>query len=271
MPSFPHGWSVEPTTSAVLGTLGGLFALGLFMSPFPTFRTIVATRSTGEFDGTPYLVTSVQCLAWVLYASVTPGRGAPLATNAVGLLFEATYTALFLYHSEGARRVRYSRQIRGAALGSLLYLIFTLAVVAANRRSAFVGFTADLLNIAMYSAPLGIMGQVLRTRSVDCMPLSLSLGTLGCAMAWCAYGAYVADVTVLVPNALGVALALAQLALYVRFCFVGRKAAETEGPGANGADERLDGRALEVIAPLTGGDDGKEEADNESGTPAARV
>ena len=61
------------------------------------------------------------------------------------------------------------------------------------------------------------MGTVIRTRSVEFMPLGLSVGTLACASAWTVYAVYVGDATILVPNALGVLLALAQLALYAWF------------------------------------------------------
>ena len=72
------------------------------------------------------------------------------------------------------------------------------------------------------------MSTVVRTRSVEFMPLGLSLATLLCAAAWSVYAVYVADATILLPNALGVALALAQLALYARYA-----AATPRAPGAD--------------------------------------
>ena len=92
------------------------------------------------------------------------------------------------------------------------------------------------------------MGTVIRTRSVEFMPLPLSLGTFACAGAWTAYAIYVADATILVPNVLGVALALAQLALYAWFA---------GGSGSGRADGRqglldADGNAAEESGSPSG-------------------
>ena len=80
------------------------------------------------------------------------------------------------------------------------------------------------------------MGTVLRTRSVEFMPLPLSQGTLGCSSSWSAYAIYVGDATILVPNALGVALAAAQLALYA-YVSCGKGAAVAPAGGAAGMEE----------------------------------
>jgi hypothetical protein len=93
----------------------------------------------------------------------------------------------------------------------------------------------------MYSSPLAVMSTVVRTRSVEFMPLGLSLGTLGCAASWSVFAIYVGDATILIPNILGVALALAQLALYARYYKSsgsggGGGAAQGEGSVRDGGD-----------------------------------
>ena len=89
MPQFSHAWVINPRVSGVLGAAGTLTAIVLFLSPLPMFRKIRKANDTLGFSGTPYLVANVQCFAWCIYCSLTPGRGAPLATNAIGIAFEA--------------------------------------------------------------------------------------------------------------------------------------------------------------------------------------
>ena len=59
------------------------------------------------------------------------------------------------------------------------------------------------------------MREVVRTESTVFMPLHLTLACLATALAWGAYGVAVDDVWAMAANGAGVALALAQLALYL--------------------------------------------------------
>jgi solute carrier family 50 protein (sugar transporter) len=111
-------------------------------------------------------------------------------------------------------------------------VVCTCAAASATAHSPLVGYVADVLNIAMYSSPLAVMSTVVRTRSVEFMPLGLSLGTLGCAASWSVFAIYVGDATILIPNILGVALALAQLALYARYY---KQGSGSGGGGGGGA------------------------------------
>ena len=66
----------------------------------------------------------------------------------------------------------------------------------------------------MYGAPLGVIGQVIRTKSVEFMPLPLTVTTFLCSIVWCSFAVYVRDMFMGVPNVIGIALAIAQLVLY---------------------------------------------------------
>ena len=61
------------------------------------------------------------------------------------------------------------------------------------------------------------MGEVIATRSVDFMPLPMTLATLCAASAWSAFSFYIGDVFIGVPNYMGVCLGLVQVALYRRY------------------------------------------------------
>jgi hypothetical protein len=116
MSSLPRSWEVDPRVESFLGVVGAVLALCLFLSPLcarttrfvprvaaacacwaarraaprrRTFQRIVAKRSTEAFSGVPYVLTAVQCAAWVLYCLLTPGRVAPGVTNGLGVVIEA--------------------------------------------------------------------------------------------------------------------------------------------------------------------------------------
>ena len=74
--------------------------------------------------------------------------------------------------------------------------------------------SGSVLTTAMYASPLSVMWEVIRTKSVEFMPLPLSAMTFVNCTVWTAYSFYVQDVYLGVPNALGVVLSTAQV------CFI---------------------------------------------------
>jgi hypothetical protein len=56
-----------------------------------------------------------------------------------------------------------------------------------------LGIAAAGFNTGMYASPLSAMATVVRTQSVEFMPLPLTLGTIWCSLAWGAYAFYVGD------------------------------------------------------------------------------
>ena len=205
-----------------------------------TFRRIVVRRNTEQFDGSPYVVACVQCYTWVIYCILTPGRVSPGVTNGIGVFVEGCYAAVFMRYVEaGPKRAAFAKTLAVSFSTALAATGFLLLGVSQARQAAVVGAVADVLNVMLYAAPLGVMSSVVRTRSVEYMPFNLSLGTLGSAACWSTYAVYVGDATILVPNGLGVLLALAQLALYARYCGTeeskaarARVAAEGSAPAA---------------------------------------
>eukprot|EP00930_Biecheleria_cincta_P016208 TRINITY_DN13276_c0_g1_i1.p1 TRINITY_DN13276_c0_g1~~TRINITY_DN13276_c0_g1_i1.p1 ORF type:complete len:108 (-),score=8.03 TRINITY_DN13276_c0_g1_i1:41-364(-) len=81
-----------------------------------------------------------------------------------------------------------------------------------------LGLICVAFNIMMYAAPLGIVKRVVQTGSVEYMPLGLSVCTLLCSSTWTAYSLMVSDIWLLIPNASGVVLGVAQLIIYSWFC-----------------------------------------------------
>jgi hypothetical protein len=117
------------------------------------------------------------------------------------------------------------------------------------------------------------MGTVVRTRSVEFMPLGLSLATLLCAAAWSVYAVYVGDATILVPNIMGVALASAQLALYARYCG-GAGGDGTGGGGGGGGGGGMEGQGAErastgLLDEAREGRDGEDEGSGGGYAPPA--
>ncbi|KAA0044958.1 bidirectional sugar transporter SWEET4-like [Cucumis melo var. makuwa] len=204
----------------VIGIIGNIIALFLFLSPLPTFVTIWKKGSVEQYSPIPYLATLVNCLVWVLYGLpvVHPGSILVITINATGTLIELVYIILFFVFSDRKKRVK-------VLLVLLIELVFitllTLLVLFVfhthSKRSMVVGTICILFNIGMYASPLAVMKLVIKTKSVEYMPLSLSVASFANGVAWTIYALLPFDPYILIPNGLGTLFGLAQLILYASF------------------------------------------------------
>jgi solute carrier family 50 (sugar transporter) len=99
-------------------------------------------------------------MMWVLYGLpiVHPHSILVVTINGAGMLIEISYIALFIYNSEGRKRLQvflmFVASIVFVAVISLL--VMTLAHTH-ERRSMIVGIICVVLCIIMYAAPLSVM------------------------------------------------------------------------------------------------------------------
>jgi hypothetical protein len=76
--------------------------------------------------------------------------------------------------------------------------------------------------------------QVVRTQSVEYMPLGLTIGVGVCAGCWIVYGALADDRYILIPNITGIVLCAFQLALYVTYMKKGQGSDQLLSKGQKG-------------------------------------
>eukprot|EP00270_Netrium_digitus_P011779 TRINITY_DN3762_c0_g1_i1.p1 TRINITY_DN3762_c0_g1~~TRINITY_DN3762_c0_g1_i1.p1 ORF type:complete len:244 (+),score=64.90 TRINITY_DN3762_c0_g1_i1:186-917(+) len=210
-------WEINGGVEASLGAVGTLAAVLMFFSPVTTIQRIMRNKSTEEFSPFPFVSTLLNCSVWVVYSlpSVTPNRSSLLVTNFLGAAAQVFFVAVFAKFAKD-RPKQLLQQLLGV-YGTAMAVLFVLIsyVLPADNVSTVVGFMGMILTVVMFAAPLSAVAVVMRTGNVDFMPLSLTVMALICSIVWSMYGAYVRDVYVLVPNALGVLLGLIQLSLYI--------------------------------------------------------
>uniref|UniRef100_K3YYP8 Bidirectional sugar transporter SWEET n=3 Tax=Setaria TaxID=4554 RepID=K3YYP8_SETIT len=205
------------TIRTAIGVIGNGTALVLFLSPVPTFYRIWKKRAVEQYSAIPYVATLLNCMMWVLYGLpvVHPHSMLVITINGTGMAIQLTYVTLFLLYSTGAarRKVMLLLAAEVAFVGAVAALVLTLAHTH-ERRSMIVGVLCVLFGTGMYAAPLAVMKMVIQTKSVEYMPLFLSLASLVNGICWTAYALIKFDLYITIPNGLGVLFAVAQLILY---------------------------------------------------------
>ncbi|PAN05684.1 hypothetical protein GQ55_1G145400 [Panicum hallii var. hallii] len=205
------------TIRTAIGVIGNGTALVLFLSPVPTFIRIWKKGSVEQYSPVPYVATLLNCMMWVLYGLplVHPHSMLVITINGTGMAIELTYVTLFLLYSTGParRKVVLLLAAEVAFVGAVAVLVLSLAHTH-ERRSMIVGILCVLFGTGMYAAPLSVMKMVIQTKSVEYMPLSLSLASLVNGICWTAYALIKFDLYITIPNGLGVLFAVAQVVLY---------------------------------------------------------
>ncbi|PKU63354.1 Bidirectional sugar transporter SWEET4 [Dendrobium catenatum] len=217
------------TLRTVVGIVGNVIALGLFFSPLPTFIRIWKKKSVEEFSVIPYVATLLNCMLWMLYGLpiVHPNSTLVLTINCAGTAIEICYVILYLVFSDGPKRLKalflFFGDLAFVAVVAIIVLIF---FHTHDYRSLIVGILCVIFCIIMYLAPLSVMAVVLfyvvqkmviQTKSVEYMPLSLSVASFLNGLCWTIYALIRFDLYITIPNGLGLLFSITQLVLHALY------------------------------------------------------
>uniref|UniRef100_A0A0A9EI75 Bidirectional sugar transporter SWEET n=1 Tax=Arundo donax TaxID=35708 RepID=A0A0A9EI75_ARUDO len=127
-------------------------------------------------------------------------------------------------------------------------VVVVLVALQGGARLFAVGLLCAALTIGMYAAPLGAMRTVVKTRSVEYMPFSLSFFLFLNGGVWSVYSVLVKDFFIGVPNVVGFVLGTAQLVLYTAY----RKSSSPKPAARKHGEEEEEADEEEGVAHLMG-------------------
>ncbi|CAN1847260.1 Bidirectional sugar transporter SWEET2a [Linum perenne] len=211
--------SIYSVLSESAGVAGNLCAFVLFVSPIPTFRRIIRNQSTEQFSGLPYIYSLLNCLICLWYGMpfISPNIILVATVNSIGAVFQFVYIAIFIAYAEKTKKLKMS-----VLLGSVFVIFAAIAFVSlrfmdSHLRQLFIGYLSVFSLISMCASPLFIINLVIKTRSVEYMPLFLSIATFLMSVSFLAYGLLKGDTFIAVPNGIGAILGIVQLGLYYHY------------------------------------------------------
>ncbi|XP_051220289.1 bidirectional sugar transporter SWEET16 [Lolium perenne] len=205
------------STMFIIGIIGNIISVLVFISPIPTFWRIVRSKSTEEFEPAPYVLTLLNSLLW-LYYGVTKPDGLLIATvNGFGTVMETIYVVLFLiYAADHATRVKTAKLVATLDIGFFGFVFATtrFAIAGLDMKIMVIGLICVCLNVFMYGSPLAAVRTVITTRSVEYMPFFLSFFLFLNGGVWATYAILDRDIFLGVPNGIGFFLGIIQLGIY---------------------------------------------------------
>lgn len=207
-----HG---ESTLAFTFGMLGNVISFMVYLAPLPTFYRIYKKKSTENFQSVPYVVALFSSMLWLYYAMLKKNAVLLISINSFGCVIETIYITVFLIYASKGPRTSTIKLFLGMIVGmfSVVVLVTQFAFKGALRVQV-LGWICVSFAVCVFAAPLSIVARVIKTKSVEFMPLNLSLFLTLSATMWFAYGLFLKDICIAVPNVLGFALGLIQMILY---------------------------------------------------------
>ncbi|XP_047974852.1 bidirectional sugar transporter NEC1-like isoform X2 [Salvia hispanica] len=207
---------MAPNMANAFGILGNVVSFLVYLAPVPTFRSIFKKKSTEGFQAIPYAVALFSAMLYLYYAFLKKNGTMLITINTFGCTIEVVYLAIYMIYATKESRVFTTKLILLLNVISLgLITLCTYYFAHGHLRVNIVGWICAVFSVAVFVAPLSIMRQVVRTKSVEYMPFTLSCFLTLCAVVWFFYGFLIKDYYIATPNILGFVFGLAQMMLYL--------------------------------------------------------
>ncbi|XP_028547803.1 bidirectional sugar transporter SWEET16-like isoform X3 [Dendrobium catenatum] len=187
--------------SFIVGLVGNVISILVFASPIGTFRRVVKKKSTESFKWQPYVTTLMSTSLWTYYGLLKTNGLLVVTVNGAGTVLQAIYVILYLIYTSKDTRIYMAKMVGLLNVGVIgVVILVTHLALHGSLRLLVMGSLCAALTIGMYASPLYAMKMVMKTKSVEYMPFSLSFFLFLNAGIWSIYSVLVRDIFIL-PNA----------------------------------------------------------------------
>ncbi|KAH7850606.1 hypothetical protein Vadar_000381 [Vaccinium darrowii] len=141
----------------ILGIVGDVTSLALFLSPFPTVYEIWKKKAVEDFKPDPNIAMVMNCIFWVFYGITTPGNITVIIVNSIGLALALSYLAVFMFYCKPQRCKILLYLGAEVVLTAVIVCVTLLVLHDEKHRSILVGVCSVAFGLILYSSPITIM------------------------------------------------------------------------------------------------------------------
>ncbi|XP_031474505.1 bidirectional sugar transporter SWEET14-like [Nymphaea colorata] len=235
------------------GLLGNIVSFMVYLAPVPTFYRIFKKKSTEGFQAVPYVVALFSAMLWIYYALLKSNAFLLITINTVGCVIESIYIIMFIIYAAQKARNKAIKLLLVLNVGVFSFILLTSFFFSKGaKRLQIMGWVCAAFAVSVSAAPLSIMRLVIRTKSVEYMPFSLSFFLTLSSVMWFAYGMFIKDLFVALPNVLGFSFGTSQMILYAIYMNKGKTnvAVDQELPQVTAVKPSAVGGAPDQIHPV---------------------
>ncbi|KAF3644094.1 Bidirectional sugar transporter SWEET14 [Capsicum annuum] len=201
------------------GVLGNIFSFLVFLSPLPTFYNIYKKKSSEGYQSIPCVVALFSAMLWIYYAFLKTNATLLITINTFGCFIETIYVGFFIFYAPKEARIQTIKLLLILVVGGFggIVLLSHQFIFEGAVRVQVVGSICLVFSLCVFVAPLCIVRQVIKTKSVEYIPFLLSIFLTLSAVMWFIYGLLLKDFNIGIPNVLGFTVGLLQMVLYVMY------------------------------------------------------
>ncbi|CAD7929757.1 unnamed protein product [Amoebophrya sp. A25] len=220
-------WFRMVTFGCMIKALSIASSLCTQFAPLPEVTQMREQKKTGSKEALSYVAIACTGLQWCMYGTsaylYTGNHGFLIVVyaNVVGACMGCYYSFTFYQHVDRSTRQCERMQLYMGCAVTLftMQLLFYLTRPLEQFLLAS-GCLSATLSVVVTLSPLATLPTVLRTRSVESMPVELSLVSFGSSWLWLACGLMLHDWWILIPNYVGIAVGF--VSCYLIFGFADR-------------------------------------------------
>ncbi|CAH9066004.1 unnamed protein product [Cuscuta epithymum] len=202
----------------LFGVLGNIISFIVFLSPLPTFYKIYKKKSGEGYQSIPYVVALFSSMLWIYYAFLKANTTLLITINTFGCFIETIYVSFFMFYATKKVRVQTLKMLGLMVVGGFGAVVLVSQFFFKGAvRAQVVGWVCLVFSLCVFVAPLCILRQVIRTKSVEHMPILLSVFLTLSAVIWFCYGLLLKDINIAIPNVLGFFFSILQMVLYMMY------------------------------------------------------
>ncbi|KAL2453855.1 Bidirectional sugar transporter SWEET12 [Abeliophyllum distichum] len=140
------------------GILGNLVSFMVYLAPLPTFYRVFKKKSTEGFHSVPYAVALLSSMIWIYYAWIKSNEFLLITINSVGCVMETIYLVIYIVYAPKKARILTLKFLLLLNFGGFgLILILTHFLTNGSKRVQVLGWICVSLSTSVYLAPLSIM------------------------------------------------------------------------------------------------------------------
>uniref|UniRef100_A0A915BLB3 Sugar transporter SWEET1 n=1 Tax=Parascaris univalens TaxID=6257 RepID=A0A915BLB3_PARUN len=200
------------TVLGVLSVTATISTITLFFCGIPICVNIYKRRSTKDISGAPFLMGVLGASYWLRYGLLKMDF-AMITVNVTAVSLMASYLIFYFFFTQPKLMI-------SLEISAVLFMISIMAFLVQIYGHSIIhplGFACMTFNIINFGAPLAGLRVVLRQRNCETLPLPLCIANFAVSSQWCLYGVLIKDIYLIIPNGIGMSLAIIQLALFVIF------------------------------------------------------
>ena len=201
-------------TQEIFGWVATSLTMCFYISPIIPF--INAFKGKLSYEDTPIIIVStsyLNCFCWYIYGDLILSDQIKLC-NLIGAVSSLCLICIYLLF-----------EIRQYAIDAILnaliiitgsYAIYQALTIIIDDES-IIGKICNCTSIIVFLSPIQLILRVVKEKNYNLIPIYTAYVSFAASSCWVSYGVFIKDIYVILPNAVGIILAIVQIYVFISY------------------------------------------------------